>query len=185
MTELARIEILGAEELARAFKQSPRTVSAAHSAAMHTSLGLIEREIKEITPVGASGGGGGLSDSIEARPVQVTSDKVLGVVGTDMLYAEAVELGTAAHEIPVKEIEGSLTNWVHAKLGVPSARATSVAYAVANRIAKVGTSSQARKVVGTKGWRMFERGFEATRPQVERIFQSAAERILRMIAGGR
>lgn len=185
MTELVRMEIFGATELARAFQQSPQTVSDELSAATVEALALIEREVKELTPIGASGGGGGLRDSISKRPVEKLSGRVIGVVGTNVTYAEAVELGTAPHQIPIKEIEGPLTNWVRYKLDVPWEQAPSVAYAVAKNIAMVGTSTQAQRTIGTKGWRMFKRGFESTRSEVVRILNKASARILDKIASGR
>lgn len=185
MTELVRMEIFGATELARAFQQSPKTVSEELSAATVEALALIEGQVKELTPIGASGGGGGLRDSISARPVKKLSGRVIGVVGTDITYAEAVELGTAPHHIPIKEIEGPLTNWVRFKKDVPWDKAPGVAYAIAKNIAKVGTSTQAQRTIGTKGWRMFERGFKASRSEVVRIFNRARARILDRIASGR
>ena len=106
MTELVRIELVGAKEMHRAFQRSPQTVVQELDRATVESLALLEREIKELTPIGASGGGSGLRNSISARPTQKLASRVVGVVGTNVTYAEAVELGTAPHEMPVKEIEG-------------------------------------------------------------------------------
>lgn len=170
MTQLVRMEIFGAVELAKAFQQSPKIVSDELAAATKESLVLMEREIKELTPIGASGGGGGLRDSISARPVEKLSGRVIGVVGTNITYAEAVEVGTRPHFPPIEP----LINWVRFKLDVPWEQAPGVAYLVARKISRVGT----------KGQRMFKRGFESTRSEVVRIFNRASARILERIAGG-
>jgi len=52
------------------------------TAAMWESEFLIEREVKEKTPVGV-GGGGGLRGSIAAQSPEVSSDIVLGVAEKD------------------------------------------------------------------------------------------------------
>ncbi len=126
---------------------------------------LIEREVKERTPVGVGGGAGlrGSIHSIERR----TPHTVIGVVGTSMNYAVPVELGTKPHFPPVAPIK----DWVIAKLGVAADKAEGIAWAVAKKIASKGT----------EGAEMFTTGLNATEPQINRIMHTATARVLERI----
>lgn len=156
------IDIAELPDLVRAWQRAPAVVeSELHAATVEATL-LLEREVKELTPIGI-GAGGGLRGSISAREPEVSSDAVLGVVGTAMRYAEAVELGTRPHFPPVQP----LADWAQFKLGVPEAQARDVGFLIARKIARQGT----------EGRFMFRDAFEANRGQVEAIYARAHARI--------
>jgi len=156
------VDIVGLPDLVRAWQGAPELVEAElHAATLEATL-LLEREVKELTPVGI-GGGGGLRGSISAREPRVSADAVIGVVGTSLRHAEAVELGTRPHFPPVQP----LADWAQFKLGVPAAQARSVGFLIARKISRVGT----------EGAHMFRDAFEANRGQVERIYADAQRRI--------
>lgn len=149
-------------DLARAWREAPEMMVEELVPAMWESELLIERETKEHTPVGASGGAG-LKGSIAAREPKVLADQVIGAVGTPLQYAVPVELGTKPHFPPVR----ALADWARQKLGLPTSEAERVGFLVALKISREGT----------EGAFMFRKGFESTQPQVERTFFRAATRI--------
>lgn len=163
------IDIAGLPELIRAWNQAPAVVeSEMHAATLEATL-LLEREVKELTPVGI-GGGGGLRGSIAAHEPVISGNTVLGVVGTSMRYAEAVELGTRPHFPPVQP----LADWAQVKLGVPEAQARDVGFLIARKISREGTEGQF----------MFRDAFDANRGQVQAIYTRAQTRIRDQLAEG-
>jgi len=147
--------------LARAWDAAPAIVETELRAAMTEATAYLQRETQERTPVAF----GTLRASIAAREPQVLADQVLGVVGTPLAYAEAVELGTRPHFPPIQPLQ----DWVQAKLGIADEdESRQVAFAVARKIARSGT----------KGAFMFTEAFKAGEPQVQRIFARCRERIV-------
>jgi hypothetical protein len=162
------IDMGGLQDLQSAWAVAPAIVREELEAAMIESDLLIEREVKERTPVGASAGGaGGLKGSIFSQE-SVGADNVIGVVGTALNYATPVELGTRPHFPPVD----ALIDWVMVKLQVTEQEARGVAFMIARKIA-------AR---GTEGAHMFEQGFAAVEQQVYEIFGRARDRIVMRVA---
>ena len=162
------IDIKGLAELQAAWKKAPQICREELERAMYEADALIEREVKELTPSGASGGGaGGLKGSITSE-IQVSENNVIGIVGTSMNYAVPVELGTVPHFPPIEP----LIDWVRVKLGVSEHDARGVAFLVARKISRTGT----------KAVHMFGRGFDAVEAQVGRIFEAALDRIVARLA---
>lgn len=159
---ITKIDLEGFAELDAAWRKAPDIVREEMTAAMWQAELLLEREVKDKTPVGV-GAGGGLRGSIAAQQPEVSSDAVLGVVGTAMAHAVPVEIGTRPHFPPVQPLE----DWVIAKLGVPEKEAHGVALLVARKIAARGTLA-----VG-----MFHRAFNEQRGRTEAIFTDARRRI--------
>ncbi|WP_316978046.1 hypothetical protein [Shumkonia mesophila] len=157
-----------AAAVARAFGEAPEIVIEELAAAAWKSELLLERETKENTPVGI-GGGAGLKGSISAREPEVLADGVIGMVGTPLVHAVPVELGTKPHFPPIQP----LADWARLKLGVRPEEARSVGYLIARKIA-------AR---GTEGAFMFTRALDSCRAQIEGYFAAAAGRILARVAG--
>ena len=164
-----RIDVHAAADLAKAFAQAPEVVIEEFSRAMTEATLLLEREVKEETPVGI-GGGGGLKGSIAARTPQALADNVIGLVGTPLSYAVPVEFGTRPHMPPVQP----LADWAEYKLGVAPDQARSIGWRIARKIA----------AQGTEGAHMFGRAVADNEGQVQAIFARARERIAERIAGG-
>ena len=168
-----RIDAHEVAGLAAAWKRAPGIIVAEMTAAILEASFLLEREIKERTPIGASGGSGGLKDSIRADKPRVLGERVIGEVATAVRYAIPVELGRRPGKTPPI---APLADWAHAKLGVPAAEAEAVGFAIARKIAARGTT----------GAFMFRDSFAATRPQIEGLFEAGARRALaRIAAAGR
>lgn len=155
------------DRIAEAWKAAPDMVAEELTAAIFEIELLSQREIVERTPKGV-GQGGGLAGSIIAENPHIQGVEVLGIVGTPLNYATAVELGTKPHMPPIEP----LTDWVVHKLGISEAEAVNVAWRIASKIRKHGT----------KGVHMFEKGFEAVQPQADVVLQLAGRRIVQRLA---
>jgi len=152
---------------ARAFKKAPDIVFEELTRTTWEATLLLEREVKEETPRGV-GAGGGLVGSIAGRePVQL-KDGVIGVVGTPMAYAEAVELGTKPHFPPIEPIN----DWVQTKLGIGDNESRGVAFLIARKIS----------VKGTAGAFMFTKAFKKNKAQIQDKYQDCLARIQMRIA---
>ena len=165
-----RLDIDASEvaDLAATWRQAPEILlDEMARAALEASL-LLEREVKEGTPVGVHGEGGGLKGSIHADQPAVLADQVIGIVGTSIAYAIPVELGTRPHFPPVQPI----VDWARVKLGLDPEEAERVGFAIARKIARRGT----------QGAFMFSRAFERNRPQVEQMFLAGARRAVERLA---
>lgn len=163
-----KVEMRGAAEIAALWARAPEiTAEELERAVLEGSL-LLEREVKERTPVGI-GGGGGLRGSIAAHEPRVLADRVIGAVGTSLSYAVPVELGTRPHFPPIEP----LADWARHKLGVPEEEATRVGYLIARKIARQGT----------EGVHMFRDAFKASQPQIEAMLERATARIRDRLAG--
>lgn len=145
-----------------ALEQYPERYARELTAAMLEAGLLLERQIKELAPVGV-GGAAGYRGSIAAIPPYMNGDILTGGVGTSAPYAVPVELGTRPHFPPVQPI----ADWVRAKLGEkdPDA-ARSIAYCIARKIA----------AHGTEGQHIFKRALDAAQEQLAGIFDRAVER---------
>lgn len=142
----------------------PERLRHAVVAVMHESMALLETAIRQRTPVGV-GGQSGLRGSI-AGEVREYATTVQGIVSTPLRYGMPVEYGRRAGQAmpPV----AALIPWVERTITLKKGEsAKGVAFAIARYMARHGTRA-ARKT--PPGERMFERGVEAARPQIERAF---------------
>lgn len=164
---LQRVEILGFDELQAAWAKAPDIVRQELTRAMWEAELQLEPAIQAETPEGAYKN---LRSSIAAQTPRVSADTVLGVVGTAAAYAIPVELGTKPHFPPILP----LVDWVIAKLGVPEKEAKGVAFLIARKISRRGTTGAA----------MFRKGFDKTERRVQQAFVDARRRIRDRLAPG-
>lgn len=132
-----------------------------------TKAGLeLQRQIEERTPVNT----GKLRSSI-AFEVSQKATGLHGEVFTPVEYAPPVEYGRQHGRMPPV---GPLQLWLTRKYGVRGKVAESMAWGMA---------------INMKNWRdipgkhMFEKGFNAAKPTIERIFEKVPGDILDEIAG--
>lgn len=162
--DLLALDISNIVELDAAWRRAPDVVREELTAAMLESELLLLRETQEFTPVGAHGT---LRQSEIAQDPVISSDTVIGVVGTSLPYAPAVELGSRPHWAPIEPI----LEWVRLKLGISEKEAKGVAYRVQRGIAQHGTPA----------FGMFHRGLAKTQAQILARFALAGSNIsLRM-----
>lgn len=160
------MSLAGLDALRRGLTLAPEMTRRELLVAATESTLLVEREVKDSIPRGATGlTAASISSDAFSTPVGV-----IGIVGSSQASAAFLELGTKAHMPPV----AALIPWVRAVLGVSAKRAPSVAFLVARKIAKKGTKPQ----------KNFERAAAATESQVLRSFENAAARVAAGLAGG-
>jgi phage gpG-like protein len=110
---------------------------------------MVSRDVQILTPVDR----GELRGSVTPQ-VTLKGTTVIGIVGTNVVYAPDVEFGTRPHQVP----PGALATWA-SRHGIPE-------FLVQRSIAKYGTSMHSQKTRGTKGYEMFQRGFKQNRSNV-------------------
>lgn len=124
--------------------------------AVAEALLVLERFVKNRTPVGVLGDSG-LRGSIFGEMKSGSALEIMGVVGSPLPYAEGVELGAKPHMPNIT----SLNRWVEKNLGFTGKEGESITWAIAMTI----------KRRGTKGKFMFEKGLEDSLDTLDRIFQ--------------
>lgn len=171
MTEVAAItmDTSRAALFAKHLQTAPQIVQEEVYPALHQALQLLEREIKDLTPVGvygAAGLHGSVTSELRGSPV----DGLLGKVFSLMKHALPVEMGTKPHFPPVEAIR----DWVEKKLDVPVEESASVAFLVARKISKKGT----------EGAHMFEEGLSKNTRQILNMIYAAQDRIVARLQAG-
>lgn len=166
-----QIDASAISDLAEAWKRAPEMVIEELTAATYEAEMLLERETKEFLHE-HKGATGELHRSIHSLTPEVLSNTVIGVVGSNVSYAEAVELGTKPHPVSAAGV-ASIEDWVRHKLGIAAEEAERVANAVAWKIRMKGTPAKL----------MFTKTLEAQQTQLGTIFQAAAGRIGQRLAG--
>lgn len=156
-----KIEAVNADEIIALFAKAPDIAAIEMRAGTTEALLLLERELKDEAPRGATST---LGSSIAAQEPRLLSDRVLGLVGTSIVHALPVELGTKPHFPPVEPLK----DWVRAKLNVAASQVDSVAFLIARKISKKGTEAQP----------FFKETFNANKGQIETIFTQSATRII-------
>lgn len=172
MPQVAKIQLdtSGMRDYARFLQQAPEITREEMSVSVEAALLLLEREIKENTPLGAN-------QLLRASWThQLRGEEIgegLGVVGevfSPLNYALPVELGTKPHFPPID----ALRDWAEKKLGIDPTESRSVAFAIAHKIAKRGT----------QGAKMAERSLSAQSEQVIAIIEAALPRIIARLEAG-
>ncbi len=166
-----QIDASAISKLGDAWKLAPEMVIEELTTSTYLAETLLERETKDLTPVGV-GSAGGLRGNIQSQAPEVLSDTVIGMVGSTLSYAESVELGTRPHPVSAEGVL-AIEDWVRHKLGISDKEAQRVADAVAWKIRMRGTPA-----VG-----MFHRALSYNQAQIGAMFEAAAGRIGQRLAG--
>jgi hypothetical protein len=147
-----KMEITGAE-LEKRLKQSPQKyepkIRRFFEQASMLALGNVQRE----TPVNT----GALRSSI-GYEIRGTAANMQGVVGTPQHYAPYVETGTAPHWSPLRP----LREYARRKWGKSGAALEASARGLQRKIAAKGTT----------GAKMFEKGFNKSEPDIQKMWGS-------------
>lgn len=154
----------------QAIEKAPKVFEKETMAAMWKSVLTLQAAVKKRTPVGA--GPAHLKDSILAD-VRGQKADIRGTVMTPLLHGAPVETGTKPHMPPFQPIY----YWVYNKLHLPFGEAKKAARAIQWKIYHAGTSSQQLAKTGDKGFRMFEKSWEASEPKINGFFDVAADHI--------
>lgn len=160
------LRVEGLDKLLENFSRAPEATAEALAGAVLEMELLLQREVQDRTPTVH----GTLRNSILAQEPRQENGGIVGLVGTPVIYAVPVELGTKPHRPPIEP----LIDWARHALGLDENEAEGVAWAVAKKIQKFGT----------EGAFMFRGGFEAARPQLPAILARSAGRLVQKLAGG-
>jgi hypothetical protein len=154
MTDLSlEIDTSEIEALIKQFPALEQIIFDEIETTMRGSLPVLEEQIAGRTPVNT----GALRSSI-APVIRGRSPRLEGLVGTSISYGWAVERGRPPGSMPpVDQIE----LWVRRKLGVTGSEARTTAFLIARAIERRGT----------RGAQMFEKGFEAAKGPIERLWR--------------
>jgi len=151
-------------------KKAPEILREESTLGITEMLLLLEREIKDDTPVGV-GGAAGLRGSISHDMRGTTQNTLQGRVFSPLAHAQAVEHGTRPHLPPWV----ALMDWVEAKLGITDPdEVIGVSIAIALKI----------KARGTKGKHMFENNFKERQPQISKRLSDAIDRTFARLKAG-
>ena len=130
------LSVRGVEEVQRKMEQAVRDLEGGPMLqAMRDCTLLVERDAKK--NASASVNTGMLRASILPE-VRGEGHAIMGVVGSNLLYAAAVELGSRPHWPPPDPI----LRWVQLKLQPGKDLEASVAFLIARKIARMGTKAQ-------------------------------------------
>lgn len=121
-----------AAQVKQLFDSYPEISKQVREEIVTSAIKLLEREVVLKTPEGA--GPYHLRETFFSK-VATLGIRCTGTLGTPAIYGEAVEYGTKPHFPPI----GPLVKWVEWKFGLEGKEAKSVAYAIAIKIADVGT----------------------------------------------
>jgi len=149
--------------VAQLFKDAPEIANQEFEAAITEALMLLEGEVKDRTPIGVSGGAGGLRGSI-THALGGSKVNMQGKVFSPLPHAASVELGTKPHFPPVAK----LVDWAEQKFNISREEAWGAAHAIALKIA----------LHGTKGKFMFTEAFAENENQIVAMFDAAADRVM-------
>jgi len=131
--------------------------------AMSKTVVTVASKAKPLAPVGVSGM---LRNSITSS-VENSAGSVVGHVFSSLKneeYPAVMEFGRRPGKMPPPS---ALERWVHIVLGVSKEEAPGVALRVARSIARRGI----------KGKKFMERGYKQARPDIDRYWQQALDRI--------
>lgn len=139
------------------------------SAELTELSGIGQRMVVSETPRGASGlARGSIVTELRGRPGARAA-----LIASSLFYAPILERGRRPGKRPPT---ASLLLWVVRKLGIADrARARSVAFVIARKIGRVGTSGAA----------MFFRAAQRLEPIAQARWQALGERLARQLGGGR
>ena len=163
------IEIRGMDEQLKRLGRFSQIADRRLGTAMRQSVSTIVAEVRPLTPVGVSAR---LRNSIGSEVRQEGPLSIVGRVGSslsDEVYPAVMEFGRRPGSMPPP---GALVRWVHLRLRVPEEEAGRVAFLVARKIGKRGIP----------GKFFMKRGWQKSRPRVERYFDQALQLIANDLA---
>lgn len=161
------VEIKGLDEQIRRLDRYPQIAGVELGIAMRQAVAMIEREAKIAAPVNT----GQLRSSITSKIELMMGGEVTGIVGTNVIYAPAVEFGARPHFPPLQP----LAYWVSRKLGIQGWEGIGVTIMIARKIAARGTRAQP----------FLKPAFEKAKNDINKAFANAVERIVQKLAGDR
>lgn len=157
------VEIHGLKELEGKIGRAPEIVRDELVGAMGKSVLLVERGAKVKAPVNI----GQLRSSISGQVKQPLGDEVIGVIGSELEYAPAMEKGATPHFPPMRP----LAYWAQRKLGVDPGSARKLAFLIARKIARYGLRARP----------YLEPALDEAQAGIVRLFEAAGRNIAKRL----
>lgn len=183
MTDAYRFRLRGLDVVVAALEQAPEVVREELNRFFAWALPHLTSEVQDRAPTAD----GHLRRSIIGRS-EVTSAGMLGVVGTALDYAPAVELGTKPHSVSESGIL-ALAEWAMKKLPLGQAVSLKTGRPLKSKGVEEMALSAAHAIAwkirhhGSQGAFMFRDAFNANKAQVEQQFDQTVDRIVKRIGG--
>jgi hypothetical protein len=183
MSDSYRFDLRGFDVVAAALAKAPEVVRDEMSRFFAWVLPHLTSEVRDRTPTAE----GHLRNSIIGRS-EATANGMLGVVGTALDYAPAVELGTKPHPVSEAGIM-ALAEWAMRKLPLGQAVSIKTGRPLKNKSAEAMALSAAHAIAwkirrhGSQGAFMFRDSFAANQAQVAARFARTVEAIVQRIGG--
>lgn len=146
---VATMEVTGIDEIIAMFERGGEIVEQETAKTMQLSLDTFKQAVQLEWPVNFGTGRASTTTEIEGTPVDLT-----GFVLTPLIYGRPVEDGRAPGKMPPVE---AIEIWVIRKLGIAPPESRGVAFVIARSIGRSGT----------KGAKMFQKGFDTALPLVQ------------------
>ncbi len=146
---IATMEVTGIDEIITMFERGGEVVEQEVAKTMRISLDTFKQAVQLEWPVNFGTGRASTTTEIEGTSVDLT-----GFVLTPLIYGRPVEDGRTAGTMPPVE---AIEIWVIRKLGISPPESHGVAFMIARSIGRKGT----------KGAKMFQKGFDNALPLVE------------------
>lgn len=183
MADTYQLTFSGLDTVAAAAAHSPEIVGEEMNRFFAWALPLLEGEIADRTPKAE----GVLRRSIIGRQ-EVTPSGMLGIVGTPLDYAPAVELGTKPHPVSAAGIL-ALAEWAKRKLPLGQAVSLKTGRPLKSKGIDEAALSAAHAIAwkirhkGTQGAFMFRDAFLVNQARVAAEFLQTTKRIVARLGG--
>ncbi|PCI62042.1 MAG: hypothetical protein COB35_05005 [Gammaproteobacteria bacterium] len=120
------------EQLADIWAKTPQMVMQELTKTLLGTSAMVQSNIMNKLPRGATSH---LAQSVATVGPMVSNNSAQTLIGSSLIYAAPVELGTKPHMPPI----APLVDWVTAVLGIEEPQAKTVAFKIARKISKKGT----------------------------------------------
>lgn len=183
MTDSYRFDLPRLDVVTAALAQAPEIVRDELNRFFAWALPHLTSEIADRTPASE----GHLRRSIIGR-TEVTPNGMLGIIGTPLDYAPAVELGTKPHPVSEAGIL-AIAEWAKRKLPLGQAVSLKTGRPLKAKGVEEAALSAAHAIAwkirhrGTQGAFMFRDAFTANRATVIAKFEATVDRIVARIGG--
>lgn len=184
MTDSYRFDLSRLDVVTAALAQAPEIVGDELNGFFAWALQHLTSEIVDRTP---TSGHGALRSSIIGR-TEVTPNGMLGVIGTSLDYAPAVELGTRPHPVSEAGIL-AIAEWAKRVLPLGQRFSAKTRRPLKTKGVEEAALSAAHAIAwkihhhGTQGAFMFRDAFTANRATVIAKFEATVDRIVARIGG--
>ncbi len=184
MSDHYTLHLSGMDTLERALAEAPDVLDQEMRRFFAWATTLLQGEVQDRTPAAE----GHLRNSIIGR-TEISPSGMLGVIGTPLDYAPAVELGTKPHPVSEAGIL-SIAQWAMRKLPLGQAVSLKTGKPLKNKGVEESALAAAHAIAwkikryGTQGAFMFRDAFAANSARVVAQWETMLRRVIERLGGG-